>query len=123
MQDRFKFRVWDKDRKKMFNCIQINITENAHGSNCVKDNETSIHLMYQPHLILIQCTGLKDKNRKLIYEGDILKDKYGALHPISWNDKGFYEADTFAVAGFYNAIQEDMEVIGNIYENPELIKK
>ena len=71
---------------------------------------------------LIQCTGVKDKNGKLIYEGDILKDKYDCLHPISWNIKGFYEADTFALAGFYKPIQEDMKVIGNIYENPELIK-
>ena len=72
---------------------------------------------------LIQCSGLKDKNGKLIYEGDILKDKYGCLHPISWNIKGFYEADTFALAGFYKAIQEDMEVIGNIYENGDLLNE
>ena len=69
-----------------------------------------------------QSTGLKDKNGNLIYEGDILQDKYGCLHPISWNIKGFYETDTFALAGFYKTIQEDMEVIGNIYENPELLK-
>lgn len=65
-KDRFKFRIWDKDKKKMFDCIQINFTENAYGSNKIKDNECSIHLMYQPHLELIQCTGLKDKNGKSV---------------------------------------------------------
>lgn len=81
-----------------------------------------VYVTIKPDKIL-QCTGLKDKNGKLIYESDILKDKYGALHPISWNVKGFYEADTFAIAGFYKTIQEDMEVIGNIYENKELINE
>lgn len=104
MEDRFKFRFWDKDLKVYMRCVNL---------DKVFDDKS---------VIVEQCTGLKDKNGKLIYEGDILKDKYGALHPISWNVKGFYEADTFAVAGFYNAIQEDMEVIGNIHKNPELLE-
>ena len=122
MQDRFKFRIWN-GAEMHYNDFVVTatgyvgkITEEFLG-NCVFNQED---LTADKECVLMQCTGLKDKNGKLIYEGDILKDKYGVLHPISWNVKGFYEADTFAVAGFYNAIQEDMEVIGNIYENPEL---
>lgn len=105
MNDRFKFRFFNEYSNKLESCDEYDLKDIFESGNPV-----------------MQCTGLKDKNGKLIYEGDILKDKYGALHPISWNIKGFYEADTFAVAGFYNAIQEDMEVIGNIYENKELLE-
>lgn len=120
MNDRFKFRIWDKKLKKLAKWND-NPYHNMEIMNyiCVENPVTD---WKHEDYILMQSTGLKDKNGKLIYEGDILKDKYGALHPISWNVKGFYEADTFAVAGFYNAIQEDMEVIGNIYENPELLE-
>ena len=124
MQDRFKFRIWD-GAEMHYNDFVVTatgyagkITEEFLG-NCVFNQED---LTADKECILMQCIGLKDKKGKIIYEGDILKDKYGALHPISWNFKGFYEADTFAIAGFYNTIQEDMEVIGNIYENPELLE-
>ena len=109
MNDRFNIRYFNKNSKK-FEYLKI---------GAVNFNLFTDWTVYEQGQF---CTGLKDKNGKLIYEGDILKDKYGALHPISWNIKGFYEADTFAVAGFYNAIQEDMEVIGNIYENKELLE-
>ena len=123
MEDRFNFRFWDKDRKKMFNCIQINFTENAHGSNSLKDNESSIHLMYQPHLILMQSTGLKDKNGKLIFEGDILFYKIGSnkcREVVTWNQqqcgwiKGYQDLCTY---------QKHCEVIGNIYENANLLEE
>lgn len=123
MQDRFRFRVWYQpsyrepimlyDAEQTYDYMRgepKNIPEDCFGD-----------LLDDKDYIIMQCTGLKDKNGKLIYEGDILKDKYGALHLITWNIKGFYESDTFAVAGFYNAIQEDMEVIGNVYENEDLL--
>ena len=123
MNDRFNFRCWDKENKKFLHDLSFDISSNGTLIlNCGIEGKKFINLNDNNRYILIQSTGLKDKNGKLIYEGDILKDKYGALHPISWNVKGFYEADTFAVAGFYNAIQEDMEVIGNKFENPELLK-
>ena len=71
---------------------------------------------------IIQCTGLKDKNGRLIYEGDIVKN---GLHNdlVEWYKGGFW------VNGFINGAKwnihyshQNLEVIGNIYENPELLK-
>ncbi len=122
MEDRFKFRAIRIDNKNLVYGY-LRFIYMHHTNYCsIFCPDTNLNYDCDTNT-LEQCTGLKDKKGKLIYEGDILKDKYGALHPISWNVKGFYEADTFAVAGFYNAIQEDMEVIGNIHENPELLKE
>ena len=64
--------------------------------------------------VLMQYTGLKDKNGKEIYEGDILKTKYGTK--FSFNDLVEYHIWKMkAPNAFY-----DVEIIGNIYENPEL---
>lgn len=67
-----------------------------------------------------QCTGLKDKNGKKIYEGDILR--------YTWNKKECIDVIVFEPPMFTyrNAIRWDLnedEVIGNIYENPELLEK
>lgn len=75
---------------------------------------------------LMQYTGLKDKNGKEIYEGDILKlynikkEPYNRI--VKWHVGGMWwahENDAFYM-GFYKP-NENFEIIGNIYENPELL--
>lgn len=74
---------------------------------------------------LIQCTGLKDKNGKLIYEGNIISDGYdNTLVEWSETDCQFLvveENDGIKTCYTFEQLQS-LEIIGNIYENPELIK-
>ena len=69
---------------------------------------------------LMQYTGLKDKNGKEIYEGDILKHKYGGTQfaAVTFHDCSFYTGGVLLQSNHSSVI----EVIGNIYENPELLK-
>lgn len=77
--------------------------------------------------ILMQYTGLKDKNGKEIYEGDIVKCRPDTLREVKWVEYDGYIrcgytplCDNFYDCGLYF---DDFEVVGNIYENKELLKK
>lgn len=122
MNDRFKFRFWNKTRKIMetFNNSPLTLGGLLLGKN---DN-------YE----ILSCTGLKDKNGKLIYEGDVVKFNYDTdeiIAVVSWDDNegqiGYYlnTTDYFKDKYItdYDFYKNDYEIIGNIYENPELLKE
>nr|DAY81727.1 MAG TPA: YopX protein [Caudoviricetes sp.] len=129
MQDRFKFRYHNNN--KIYDVSAIDFTRSRGEIVSLDRKET---LMCKLDLNnLIQCTGLKDKNGKLIYEADIVKYKdevYDLCIGRIKKDNAHYELQYYTGEqyGWFSHILcfkhiKNMEVIGNIYENPELLEK
>lgn len=120
MQDRFKYRAWDKENKRYIYGVEkgLEFYSTAGNLRVMTLAEISESSKYD----LEQCTGLKDKNGKLIYEGDIVEV------PVLYNGiptgkkqrcKVYYKHGAFNI---YAVKSEFLKVIGNIHENPELLE-
>jgi len=119
MNDRFKFRYFYDG--KLYDVLSIDFRRK--NIDFKKDEMTLIHLESEFNdKNLIQCTGLKDKNGKLIYEGDILKSSRGNTRVDFDNIEACFGVSNFlTVTPFAVLLNQEWEVIGNIYENKELL--
>ena len=123
-----KYRAWDSVEKKVVE--HFFITDN--GLICNMEKPTSDSKLLIPieksELFLMQSTGLVDKNGKEVFVGDIIKCTRGCLHEVYIEKEygGTYCGGMPAVylkglrEGY--AWTEHEEIIGNIYENPELLE-
>jgi len=114
-----KFRAWDKEEKMMFDFDLDDIFEDGK-----KNTEDQSYADYMKGTIIMQYTGLIDKNGKEIYDGDIFTDKkwYVVKAKIEFENGMFgWWSDGREEFIPLNDCKE-IEVIGNIYENPELLK-
>ncbi len=138
MKRNIKFRAWDKDSSEMY------YTENHPVEDMYFDFKNNNIVLLSPieddfaeerDCIIMQYTGLIDKNGVEICEGDIVVYDRGVgnwtgkrmatIHEIVFNDEVFafvmkYDSSYIKLRKHWNYIYE---VIGNIHENPELIKK
>ena len=123
-----KFRAWDTTNKEIFKDT-FAITES--GQVVVVDQSSvfvSPDYVFVDNLVIMQSTGLKDKNGKEVFVGDIIKCTRGCLHEVYIEKEygGTYCGGMPAVylkdlrEGY--AWTEHEEIIGNIYENPELLE-
>ena len=115
-----KFRAWDSERNIMKR-PSVNMMIDTFNGTCYWQFGYDISLMGK--LELMQYTGLKDKNGKEIYHKDIVR-YYEELWTVEWNEN----SSSFEVLSLdKNEVMamgdSRMEIIGNIYENPELLKR
>jgi len=119
-----KFRAWIKEQKQMVEVIELNFHQATIASiyDDYTNGEQEWDLEDFKNVELMQYVGLKDKDGTEIYEGDILfdeSDEHTGL--VNFNEGGFafsFENITEPLANNHWC----MEVIGNIYENPELLQ-
>lgn len=136
-----KFRAWDKDLKRYFYDIAVypnNVAaiqrHNIESMMLEAEYGATHWTELDENAVIEQYTGLKDKNGKEIYEGDIIQEE------IDFNSKmtdGVFtyvvewDSDTlcYGLRGNDNSIHDELwevntsvEVIGNIHENPELLE-
>ena len=104
-----KFRAWNNEGKRW--STDWSLSEYTKILYLVEANYPYDNLIFE------QFTGLLDKNGKEIFEGDILKDKYGTIGLCSWEPScwNFINTSGCLESG------SPWEIIGNIHENPELL--
>lgn len=118
-----KFRAWDKANKEMLKIDVIDFF--LKGIRILERNGNSFFMKFSD-VVLMQSTGLFDKNKKEIFEGDIVRNIYtGSIGRVYWcvHNTGFFyyvEKDKKHYTVF--RANHNLEVIGNVYENKELIQ-
>lgn len=110
-----KFQVWDQDTRKMWTWEDIIEAESAMFI-------TLLEFLQQDQFIKRQFTGLRDKNGKEIYEGDVFRTSLGHVAIVEWEKEGRFLGFTIDRSILYINREPAVEVIGNIYEKPELLE-
>ena len=113
-----KFRVWDVYGKQWCKMVEVDVIQDFRY---VIDNKD---------LVFQQFTGLKDINNKEVYEGDIVRYNFGNDEKIEWIDLVIFDHYSWRLA-HYDGLESGctslfplpgLEVIGNIFENKNLLK-
>lgn len=128
MNDRFKFRVWDNRNNGFWSSSDLEkVMLNDEGGlwrfeydEC--DRYCATHVDMDDYTVM-QCTGLKDSEGRLIYEGDIMKDKIIFEVLYSKEDLTFmvkFNGSDWLIP-LSSTEARNCKVVGNIYENKELL--
>lgn len=141
MEDRYLFKAkridngewvqgyYVKDLDVFTNCEEIHIIFEPN-TMFYSSGETDGWYKVDPSTIC-QCAGLKDKNGKLIWENDIVKDGHGNLYKAFWQNNYYQfswicvKTDVFSIGAkwdLWSFKSFEIEVIGNIFDNPDLLK-
>lgn len=129
--NRFRFRVWDEEEKKWADGL-LNDGQGWLGVEWFWDGggiDSRGNAIDESRFTIEQCTGIRDKNGRLIYEGDILdgtEDGFDNKLVVRWNKTfgGFTLENTRPRGICLNTLiaATMMAILGNIHEHPELLE-
>lgn len=121
-----KFRIWDIEEKKFIinkkDKISYGDTKKCTSERIDFDNN-SVEINTKDRYSFLQYTGLNDVKGREIYEGDIICEQYGEYYKVVFKNGSFRAEDEEYSLDLMDLVAQKCEVIGNIYENSELIKE
>lgn len=116
------FRAWDVIECRMYDICSLDNTGSYERVWEVREDKKGSP--YNPNCVIMEYIGLKDKNGKEIFEGDIVSLS-NKRYEITWNDRtgswnvgGMFSINTNQP---FSVRSSDLEIVGNIFENPELL--
>lgn len=130
--NRWHFRAWDEEHHKMLTSKRNGDTHAISFDGTLCEGYTDgdmIQIDFNKGFILMQSTGLADKNGKEIFEGDIVEFgcdswTHSEVGSIVWDEcEAGFKIDKDPEFPLLWGNLGDVEIIGNIYENPELLEK
>ena len=133
MNDRFMVRYWCKDSKKYLDSHKLVYNNGTYTQVSTKQSPNGTYHSYivrdwnTSELIPEQCSGLKDKNGKLIYEGDILQDCEQRIRVVFDEQRycfmfEYQNTRAYKPITCIDVLDSELEVIGNVHENEGLLK-
>ena len=143
MEDRYLFKAKRLDNREWVTGSLITCEDGTYKiATSYLDGDTNIAILICAYEVdrdtICQCTGLKDKNGKLIWENDVVKatvrqnslcqsSSYSDFYQISYQEKYCYfylkkKNNNLLFDGNWSYYLKSIEVIGNIFDNPELLE-
>ena len=135
MNRKIQFRIWDKNGKMFYYSGSVYLSADGLGLLflCLDGNEYIDEPFLSENYVVQQFTGLKDKNGKEIYEGDIFrwinandykseKQETGVVKYCGNAFNLFELGERYNITHYLTNASINGSIIGNIFENPELLK-
>lgn len=130
MNDRYLFKAKRIDNGEW---VIGNLIFSVYHKNdaCVGQYGNEVGMHEADSSTICQCTGLKDKNGKLIWENDIVRDKHGNFYKVFWQNNYYQfswicvKSDVFLIGAewsLWGFKSFEIEVIGNIFDNKDLLE-
>ena len=125
--ENLRFRAWDKENREMLEVHGISFDVQGIWTNEMIDDESDGNFIFLSDIELLQSTGLKERNGIEMFEGDVVKTKYGEhgrhIGIVTFRYGKFLSIGVKQYECYVEELDWMFEIVGNQFEHPHLLKE